>query len=171
MKYHPLADIPGLNESHCLTSHRERRPSAAVVKSVEESMKGCCLDQKSTHSVPLHQLVDFLVGDQQAFRGLTDMRHHPASRGDRGWGWRPHMHVHVCVLSCVQLFVTLWTVALRPWNFPGKNTGVSFHFLLQGIFPTQGSNLCLLHWQADSLTSAPPGKPGEHGLSPQTSVL
>ena len=26
-----------------------------------------------------------------------------------------------------------------------------FHFLLQGIFPTQGSNPCLLHWQADSL--------------------
>ena len=25
------------------------------------------------------------------------------------------------------------------------------HFLLQGIFPTQGPNPCLLHWQADSL--------------------
>ena len=30
-------------------------------------------------------------------------------------------------------------------------TGVGCHFLLQGIFPTQGSNPCLLHWQADSL--------------------
>ena len=29
--------------------------------------------------------------------------------------------------------------------------GVGFHFLLQGIFLTQGSNLNLLHWQADSL--------------------
>ena len=28
---------------------------------------------------------------------------------------------------------------------PGKNTGVGCHFLLQGIFPTQGSNLGLLH--------------------------
>ena len=28
---------------------------------------------------------------------------------------------------------------------PGKNTGVSCHFLLQGIFPTQGSNPGLLH--------------------------
>ena len=40
-----------------------------------------------------------------------------------------------------------------PWDFPGKNTEVGCHFLLQGIFPTQGSNLhllCLLHWQADS---------------------
>ena len=43
---------------------------------------------------------------------------------------------------------------LCPWNFPGKNTGVGCHFLLQGIFPTQGSKPCLfhlLHWQADSL--------------------
>ena len=38
-----------------------------------------------------------------------------------------------------------------PWDFPGKNTEVSYHFLLQGVFLTQGSNLCLLHWQADSL--------------------
>ena len=45
--------------------------------------------------------------------------------------------------------------------FPGKNTGVDCHFLLQGIFLTQGSNLGLLrllHWQADSLPLAPPGK-------------
>ena len=43
---------------------------------------------------------------------------------------------------------------LCPWNFPGKNTGVGCHFLLQRIFPTQGSNpqlLHLLHWQAESL--------------------
>ena len=40
------------------------------------------------------------------------------------------------------------------WNFPGKNTGMGGHFLLQGIFPTQGSNPSLLHllpWQVDSL--------------------
>ena len=37
------------------------------------------------------------------------------------------------------------TRLLRPWNFPGKSTGVGCHFLLQGIFPTQGSNLGLLH--------------------------
>ena len=28
-----------------------------------------------------------------------------------------------------------------------------------GILPGQGSNLCLLYWQADSLTTEPPGKP------------
>ena len=45
---------------------------------------------------------------------------------------------------------------------PGKNTGVGCHALLQGIVPTQGSNpdlLPLLHWQADSLPLASPGKP------------
>ena len=39
-------------------------------------------------------------------------------------------------------------------GFPGKNTGVGCHFLLQGVVPTQGSNQHLLphlHWQADSL--------------------
>ena len=35
-----------------------------------------------------------------------------------------------------------------PQNFPGQNTGVGCHFLLQGIFPTQESNWGLLHcWQ------------------------
>ena len=41
---------------------------------------------------------------------------------------------------------------LCPWNFPGNNTGASCHFLLQGVFLTQGSNphlLHLLHWQED----------------------
>ena len=33
---------------------------------------------------------------------------------------------------------------LCPWNFPGKDTGVGCHFLLQGIFTTQGSNPRLL---------------------------
>ena len=34
---------------------------------------------------------------------------------------------------------------LCPWDFPGKNTGVGCHFLLQGIFLTLGLNLDLLH--------------------------
>ena len=35
--------------------------------------------------------------------------------------------------------------AQENWNSPGKNTGVSSHSLLQGIFPTQGWNPGLLH--------------------------
>ena len=45
---------------------------------------------------------------------------------------------------------------------PGKNTGVSCHFLLQGIFLIQGLNpnlLHLLHWQVGSLPVVLPGKP------------
>ena len=42
-----------------------------------------------------------------------------------------------CVLQPIRL--------LYPWNFPDKNTGEGCHLLLQGIFPKQGSNLCLPH--------------------------
>ena len=44
----------------------------------------------------------------------------------------------------IQLFMTPWSIATRllcPWDSPGKNIGVGCYFLLQGIFPTQGSNL------------------------------
>ena len=43
----------------------------------------------------------------------------------------------------VRLLATPRTVAHQapcPWDFPGKNTGVDCHALLQGIFPTRGSN-------------------------------
>ena len=49
------------------------------------------------------------------------------------------------------------TRLLCPWDSPGKNTGVDCHFLLQGIFPTQGLSLRLLHlllWQAASWATA-----------------
>ena len=75
------------------------------------------------------------------------------------------MCVHAQLLSRVRLSVTPWTVARQPplsMGFSGKNTGVGCHFLLQGIFLTQGSNprlLCLLHWQMGSLPLVPPGKP------------
>ena len=44
---------------------------------------------------------------------------------------------------------SLWPHGLyrlfSPWDFPGKNTGVGCHFLLQGIFLTQGLNPGLPH--------------------------
>ena len=46
--------------------------------------------------------------------------------------------------------------------FTGKNSGVGWHFLFQGIFLTHGSNthlLCLLYWQADSLPTSYQGNP------------
>ena len=51
---------------------------------------------------------------------------------------------------------------------PGKSTGVGCHALLQGIFLNHGSNshlLSLVHWQADSLSLAPPAKPSRFANS------
>ena len=51
------------------------------------------------------------------------------------------------------------TKFLWPRDFPGKNTGVGCHFLLQGIFPTQGSNPCLLCIAGGFFTTEASGKP------------
>ena len=51
---------------------------------------------------------------------------------------------------------SLWSHGLQParllcpWNSLGKNTGMGYHGLFQGIFPTQGLNLGLLNCKADS---------------------
>ena len=62
----------------------------------------------------------------------------------------PSLYACPWSLSHVQLFAILWTIthqaplsAVR--DFPGKNTTVGYHFLLQGVLPSQGSNPCLLH--------------------------
>ena len=49
---------------------------------------------------------------------------------------------------------------LCPWDFPGRNTGVGSHSLLQGSLLTQGM---LLHWQMGSL-------PLSHLGSPNTNI-
>ena len=60
----------------------------------------------------------------------------------------------VCVCVCAQSILGVDSLQphglkparlLCPWDSPGKNTGVVSHFLLQGIFPTQGSNPGLPH--------------------------
>ena len=64
--------------------------------------------------------------------------------------------------SCLTLFdpmdcsIRPWL--LCPWDFQDKSTGVGCHFLLQGIFPTQGSNPGLPHCRQMLLPSEPPGK-------------
>ena len=73
-----------------------------------------------------------------------------------------------CICSIAQSQPTLRPRGLEParflcpWHSPSKNTGVCCHFLLQGIFPVQGSNpcfLCALHWLADSLPLSHLGSP------------
>jgi len=69
-----------------------------------------------------------------------------------------------CVLSHVQLFVTPWSVnchILCPWDFPGKNTRVDCHFLLQGIFLIQGLT-CSLALVGRFFTTEPPGNNKDH---------
>ena len=70
--------------------------------------------------------------------------------------------------SHVWLFATLGTVphkAPLSMGFSKQEYWSGCRALLQGIFPTQGCNPCLLsllHWKAGSLPLAPPGKPEDH---------
>ena len=62
------------------------------------------------------------------------------------WQWK----VKVKSLSCVQFFVTPWTVASQAplsMGFSRQEYYSGCHFVLHGTFTTQGSNLCLLHWR------------------------
>ena len=62
------------------------------------------------------------------------------------------------VSNSLQLYGLQPTIFLCQRDSPGQDTETVCHFLLQGFFPTQGSNLCLLHWQVDSLPLNPFGK-------------
>ena len=75
---------------------------------------------------------------------------------------------YVCVCVCSVMSNSLQPHRLQParplcpWTFSGKNTGVGCHFLLQGIFATQGSNPHLwhnLHQPAHSLPLRHLGSP------------
>ena len=75
------------------------------------------------------------------------------------------MHLFICCCLVVQLSLTFCdpptptptlamepTRLLCPWNFPGKNTGLGSHFLLQEIFPSPALT-------GGVFTTGPPGKP------------
>ena len=81
---------------------------------------------------------------------------------------------YALLLSRVWLFVTPWTEPIRflhPWNFTGKNTGVCCRFLLQGIFPSQGLNPHLLHWQVNSLPLSHQGSHFSYCIFPNTAYI
>ena len=87
--------------------------------------------------------------------------------------------VHMCVLglfSCIRLCATAWTVAHQAplsMGFSRQEYWSGLPCLLQGIFPTQGSNLhllCLLHWQEGSLELVPPRKPLSEMMNVQMSL-
>ena len=75
------------------------------------------------------------VVDLKCFRCITE--------------WFNYARAHArLVAQCVRLLQPhgLYPARLlHPWHSPGKNTGAGCHFLLQGIFPIQGSSPGLLH--------------------------
>ena len=73
-------------------------------------------------------------------------------------------HIRLCVCLVTQLCLTLcdpWTVAHQAPS-SGKNTGVSSHSLLQGIFPTQGSNPGILYCRQILYYLSHQGRPQIH---------
>ena len=134
----------------------------------------CCTANPQNHKIQIHYLT-ISWGQESRYRCLSTPDSGP-HRLKSPWllGLESHLRLGshpsslVCMLSRVQLFVTLWTIAcqaplftgfsrqdreseshsvvsdsLRPhrlqWNSPGQNTGVGGRSLLQGIFPTQRS--------------------------------
>ena len=75
----------------------------------------------------------------------------------------------MCVLSCsvVSEFFDPMDCSLPGFSLhedsPYKNTGVSCHALIQGVFPTR-DQIQVFHMQANSLPSEPPGKPMNTGV-------
>ena len=123
--------------------------------------------------VGCHALLQGIFPTQGLNSGL------PALQADFLSSEPPGKHVCVCVCVCVYThrgglvsksrptLATPWTLAHQAplsMGFPGKNTGVGCHFLLQEIFPAQGSNPHLQYYrqspvlQADSLPIEPLGK-------------
>ena len=76
--------------------------------------------------------------------------------------------------SHIQLYGTPWTVAFQAplfMGFPSKNTGVGCHFLLQGIFLTQGLNPVLLHCRWILLSLSHQGSSPRKVISKRLSLI
>ena len=91
---------------------------------------------------------------------------------DRKWDFYEYNFLQLGCVAIIFILLFLWVVSeslqlhgltparlLCPWDSPGKNAGVGCHFLLQGIFPTQGWNPRLLLGRWIFFTTESPGKP------------
>ena len=83
--------------------------------------------------------------DVKVAESLKNLVYHQSSNT------KTHTHTHTYRFYVANSFrrMNLHGVCVCSF-FPGRNCEASGHFLLQGIFPTQGSNprlLYLLHWQ------------------------
>ena len=92
-------------------------------------------------------------------------------RWERGSGWGTHVNpwlIHVNVWQKPLQYCEVISLQLIKINGgKKKNIGVGCHFLLQGIFPAEGSNTHLLHWQVASFATGPPFK-AVMSLNPET---
>ena len=104
-------------------------------------------------SVCLKSFTSWILGERKLVIGtwahFTFVSEACSPAGILGCSWTIPFYLLCAVLSCfslVPLFVTPWTTACQAplsWDTPDRNTAVGCH-ALQGIFPTQGSNLRLL---------------------------
>ena len=91
---------------------------------------------------------NFLI--QELNQGLLHCRqilYQLSYQGSLKWKWS-----HSVMSNSLRPHGLYPTRILSPWDFPGKSTGGGCHFLLQGIFPTQGSNAGLLHYRQRCFT-------------------
>ena len=125
-----------------------------------------------------------LIEDEAVYKGCQLCSYWRKSLTYLAWDLKEHSCI-LCDTSslCFLFFKCLWsevkwrrsvvsdsatrglqpTKLLRPWDSPGKDTGVGYHFLLQGIFPTQGSNPVLSYCRQTL-------QPLHHQGSPYSSV-
>ena len=85
----------------------------------------------------------------------------------------PGLEIKILLYSLQLLLLSCWVMSdsfatpqvvahqapLSMGIFPGKDIGEGCHFLLQGIFPTQGPNPWFPHGQVDSLPLSQQGSP------------
>ena len=136
-----------LDDGICCCCSFITKSSPTICDSMNCSPPGFSVHGISQARIPEWVAISFTKGIFQTQKSNPHLLHWQAGSLPLNHQGSPGK-VKVKSLSRVWLFATPWTIAnmlLRPWDFPGKSTEVGCHFLLQGIFPTQGSNRALLH--------------------------
>ena len=111
-----------------------------------------------------HQSPLWLLGEKKLPYVLC--RQELGARNSRAWHlpWKGKRKGISLPLAVESWKLLSWRL-LCPWDFPGKSTGVGCHFLLQGIFLTQGSNPGLLHCRQMLYPLSHQGNPSQAQLS------
>ena len=114
--------------------------------------------KKNIHLICLSHRVS-IAGNQMQFLIHAYVESLQTGLGNTIWWWVGGLVAKLCPTLVTPQFVACQAPLLYPWDFPGKNTGVGWHVLLQGIFPIQGSNPCLLHCRWTLLPLSHQGSP------------